>query len=119
MKKLYACLVACGVLFSLIMTGCRKSSDNNPEKQIRLAASASLGNYLVDKDGRTIYVFANDANGTSSCSGGCEAIWPAFNVTGLTSADLGNSSLLIKGGHCTCFLLLQMVIIHLSIRAKH
>lgn len=40
------------------------------------AQSSSLGVILVDGSGRTVYEFANDTNGTSTCTGGCAANWP-------------------------------------------
>lgn len=73
------------------------SSDNNndttptPEakKEISLATSTTLGSYLTDKDGRSLYFFAADANGQASCTGGCEAVWPTFNIDNLTADKLG------------------------------
>jgi predicted lipoprotein with Yx(FWY)xxD motif len=56
---------------------------------IALSTSATLGSYLSDKDGRTLYFFSTDANGQSSCTGGCEALWPAFFVDNLTADKLG------------------------------
>jgi predicted lipoprotein with Yx(FWY)xxD motif len=38
--------------------------------------ATSLGVILVDGSGRTVYEFANDANGTSACIGACAANWP-------------------------------------------
>jgi predicted lipoprotein with Yx(FWY)xxD motif len=56
---------------------------------IMLSTSATLGSYLTDKTGRSLYFFATDANGQTSCTGGCEAFWPAFFVDNLTADKLG------------------------------
>jgi predicted lipoprotein with Yx(FWY)xxD motif len=40
------------------------------------AQPTSLGTILVDGKGRTVYEFANDKNGGSTCTGGCAANWP-------------------------------------------
>jgi len=72
------------------------SSDNNNDttpttevkKEISLSTSTTLGSYLTDKDGRSLYFFAADANGQASCSGGCEAVWPPFYVDNLTADKL-------------------------------
>ncbi|WP_264537826.1 hypothetical protein [Flavobacterium sp. N1736] len=56
---------------------------------VKLATSPTLGSYLTDKDGRSLYFFATDANGQVSCTGGCEAVWPPFNVDNLTADKLG------------------------------
>ncbi|WPO78576.1 hypothetical protein [Flavobacterium sp. KACC 22761] len=57
--------------------------------EINLSTSTSLGSYLSDKSGRSLYFFATDANGQSSCTGGCEAFWPVFFVDNLTTEKLG------------------------------
>jgi predicted lipoprotein with Yx(FWY)xxD motif len=41
----------------------------------------SLGKVLVDSNGRTLYGFASDMNGTSTCNGSCAQIWPPVIVT--------------------------------------
>ncbi|PSR57132.1 hypothetical protein AHMF7605_01270 [Adhaeribacter arboris] len=70
--------------------------DNNvtpppaPTEQVKLQTSSSLGSYLVDKDGRTLYYFSNDANGQNNCPGGCEAVWPYFFVENLTDDMIGD-----------------------------
>jgi predicted lipoprotein with Yx(FWY)xxD motif len=40
------------------------------------AAKTSLGRVLVDGRGRTLYLFAIDKRGASSCSGQCAVFWP-------------------------------------------
>jgi predicted lipoprotein with Yx(FWY)xxD motif len=39
------------------------------------AQATALGTILVDAKGRTVYDFANDKNGASTCSGACAANW--------------------------------------------
>lgn len=48
-----------------------------------------LGTYLVDGQGRTLYMFESDANGTSSCTGGCATTWPPLTSTGKPTAGAG------------------------------
>jgi predicted lipoprotein with Yx(FWY)xxD motif len=45
-------------------------------------ASSKLGQILVDKRGRTLYLFARDRHGKSSCSGLCAGYWPALTTKG-------------------------------------
>ena len=40
------------------------------------AHATSLGTILVDGAGRTVHEFANDASGTSACTGACASNWP-------------------------------------------
>jgi predicted lipoprotein with Yx(FWY)xxD motif len=50
--------------------------------------STSLGDVLVDKDGRTLYMFTKDTKGsTSVCEGDCLAAWPP-----LGQADAGDGA---------------------------
>lgn len=58
---------------------------------------ATFGKVLTDNQGRTLYFFARDTKGTSTCTGGCLTRWPVFNVpsvvvaqnSGLNAADFG------------------------------
>jgi predicted lipoprotein with Yx(FWY)xxD motif len=39
-------------------------------------ATTAAGKVLVDPTGRTLYVFAPDSRGHSTCTGSCETYWP-------------------------------------------
>lgn len=45
---------------------------------VRIASNGSFGSIMTDSAGRSLYFFSVDYNGTSNCSGGCLAAWPAF-----------------------------------------
>jgi len=60
-----------------------------PTKLVKLATSGTLGQYLVDKDGNTLYFFSNDTKGRNSCSGGCATVWPYFSAGPITQNSLG------------------------------
>jgi predicted lipoprotein with Yx(FWY)xxD motif len=80
---------------NLGLTEC--NNDNAPQTSsatIKLTHSATLGSYLTDKDGYTLYFFSNDANGANNCTGGCITNWPIYNVDGLTQDKLGAGLLL-------------------------
>lgn len=54
-----------------------------PNSSIRVAHNASVGDYLTDADGMTLYYFKNDqGKGNSTCteSNNCTFIWPLFNA---------------------------------------
>ena len=57
------------------------------------SASSSLGKILVAKNGMTLYMFASDQNGKSSCNGACAQFWPPYTGTPKAGAGL-NASLL-------------------------
>ncbi|MBS1598819.1 MAG: hypothetical protein JST75_11400 [Bacteroidetes bacterium] len=83
----------------LLASGCSKSggygnSSNYPPtttstKAITIKSNSTFGNYMVDKDGRTLYFFANDADGKNHCGAGCDFLWPIFNVANLSADNLG------------------------------
>lgn len=52
-------------------------------------ADTSLGSVLVDGEGFTLYVFANDQSDQSSCTGDCAAAWPALTSDGEPAAGDG------------------------------
>jgi len=77
-------------IVAFLQPGCMKNTNSdNPVYAVKLGTSNTLGQYLVDKDGRTLYMFANDANGRTSCTGGCAAIWPYFTIADLSQAKFG------------------------------
>ncbi len=45
-------------------------------------ASTALGDVLVDRQGRTLYLFARDSGATSACTGPCAVNWPPLRVRG-------------------------------------
>ncbi len=55
---------------------------------VRTAAVADLGTVMVGADGRTLYGFTDDKDGTSTCAGPCAAAWPPLIVSGGLPADL-------------------------------
>ena len=57
-------------------------------------ASSSLGDILVDADGRTLYAFTKDKGDQSACSGGCATNWPA--LTGTAAAGTGVQASLLS-----------------------
>lgn len=78
----------------LVIAGfaCKKSDttmNTTSQFAVSIATDPTLGKYLVDKDGYSLYFFSNDFKGRNSCSGGCAAYWPYFYAGTLTSANLG------------------------------
>jgi predicted lipoprotein with Yx(FWY)xxD motif len=47
-----------------------------------MLADTPLGKVIVDAEGRTLYGFANDKDGASTCNGNCAKAWPAATITG-------------------------------------
>ena len=68
------------VLAVIMLAGAAVAAEKMNEYSVNLATNNTLGSYLVNQTGFTLYYFNNDApgNGTSACSGKCSQIWPPF-----------------------------------------
>jgi predicted lipoprotein with Yx(FWY)xxD motif len=51
------------------------------------STEGELGTFLVDGDGRTLYVFTADAPGVSNCDADCLTSWPPLLTDGRPAAD--------------------------------
>ncbi len=61
------------------------------------AAQSKLGMILVDAQGRTLYAFTNDANGSPTCNGACANAWPPVAADSATTPGPGlNGALFSK-----------------------
>jgi len=62
---------------------------------VNVGQDATLGSFLVDSKGMTLYLFTKDTPNTSTCYGGCAKAWPPLLTTGAPSGGAGvNASLL-------------------------
>ena len=57
--------------------------------------STSLGNTLVDAQGRTLYLFQKDSGTTSTCTGACATFWPPLIAPGAPTSGSGANASLI------------------------
>lgn len=48
---------------------------------VKVTQNAKFGAILTTADGITLYTFAQDANGKSTCTGACAATWPPLTTT--------------------------------------
>jgi predicted lipoprotein with Yx(FWY)xxD motif len=62
--------------------GTEASTDGVGAEATVAVAGTSLGEVLVDGAGMTLYLFTPDAQGPSTCSGGCAELWPPLVVEG-------------------------------------
>ncbi len=56
----------------------------------------SLGKILVDSKGRTLYMYAPDKHGKSSCYGQCATFWPPLIKTSAVMTGAGIKASLVK-----------------------
>ena len=59
------------------------TATTEPDAATVQVASSSLGEILVDADGRSLYLFMPDAQGESTCYDACESNWPPLTVEGI------------------------------------
>ena len=52
-------------------------------------AETDAGPSLVGPDGRTLYIFTRDTEGTSNCADDCAALWPPFEVEAGATVEPG------------------------------
>jgi predicted lipoprotein with Yx(FWY)xxD motif len=70
------------------------SSGSSPATVVDLRGS-TLGQILVDGQGRTLYLFAADKAGRSACDGACASAWPPYLSTGAPQAGTGVTGALL------------------------
>ena len=51
-----------------------------PPETVGVASNDELGDFLVDAEGMTLYLFTNDEEGVSNCADDCTENWPPFTV---------------------------------------
>jgi predicted lipoprotein with Yx(FWY)xxD motif len=79
-------------------TTAASSTSNSASQQaaftINIGYKSSLGFYLVNGSGFSLYVFTNDTQGSgvSTCYGGCATFWPAVSVASIAIPPGLNSS---------------------------
>lgn len=80
------------LFISVVFKSCSKNSTTTPPVKItsvQLATDATLGTFLTDNKGNTLYYFSDDIDGTSKCTGGCLTVWPIFYDSLLSATTLG------------------------------
>lgn len=57
--------------------------------EVDVATDATVGMYLTGEDGKTLYLFAQDSSGKSTCNGACAQNWPPFTLSGSDTVKAG------------------------------
>ena len=89
-------LAACGSSGGSSSTASVQPPKNNAGTPATVGVtSTSLGNILVDAQGRTLYLFQKDTGTTSTCTGACATNWPPLIAPAAPTTGSGaNASLL-------------------------
>jgi predicted lipoprotein with Yx(FWY)xxD motif len=62
---------------------------------VNVGQNSTLGSFLVDSKGMTLYLFTKDTPNTSNCYGSCAAIWPPLLTSGSPVAGAGVTASLL------------------------
>ena len=57
--------------------------------QVGVAEKEPYGTYLVDAEGKALYLFMADTDGSSTCNGDCAGAWPPLTTEGEPMAGDG------------------------------
>jgi predicted lipoprotein with Yx(FWY)xxD motif len=84
---------------SLALAACSsKTPAMAAEPTVKVANDATLGDFLVDGNGMTLYMYVPDKPDESTCTGACLEAWPPLVTEGSPVAGSGvNASLLGAG----------------------
>jgi len=67
------------IVLVVALAGCGSSKSSSGTADVKVASS-KLGKIVVDRSGRTLYLFTADKGAKSTCSGACAATWPPYKV---------------------------------------
>jgi predicted lipoprotein with Yx(FWY)xxD motif len=98
MKRLIPVAFAAAAI-AVVVAGCGSSnggggsataaSSSSPPPTTIKTAKTKLGTFLVDGQGRTLYLFEADKPNMSNCSGGCTSIWPPLSAKSMPKVSGG------------------------------
>jgi predicted lipoprotein with Yx(FWY)xxD motif len=86
--------IAVGASLSVGLGSASASTHSSNAAKVALGSS-QLGRILVDGRGHTLYLFAKDKQGKSSCTASCAGFWPPLIATGKTLAGGGAKTSLL------------------------
>src|SRR5690349_13453036 len=88
--------LSAALVLGLVAAGCGGAIPGKQGDTGVKVTSNSLGTFLVDAQGHTLYLFERDEKSDSYCSGACAAVWPPFEadhapqaMAGLRTSALG------------------------------
>lgn len=99
MRKFAILIGALALGFGLVLAQADDSDDRDDAAPAQLLGATSVqlsaGGFLVDAEGRALYLFTNDSPGISTCEDNCLVNWPPLLYEGELSAGSGiNADLL-------------------------
>jgi predicted lipoprotein with Yx(FWY)xxD motif len=97
MKKQF--LVSSLITLTIILSACGSAAPtaNLPSgpASVGVSQNASLGSFLADSKGMTLYLYTVDTPNTSNCYGPCAVAWPPLLTSGAPVAGTGVTASLL------------------------
>lgn len=94
MKNLLLTIGALAASLTLIGVASAAKTSSSATARVSVGSTA-LGRILVDGHGHTLYLFAKDTRGKSTCAGACAGFWPPLIAAGKPLAGPGVKSTLL------------------------
>jgi predicted lipoprotein with Yx(FWY)xxD motif len=94
------CALMAVVVLALCFSNCDDDDPAVNTGEVTLQNNATLGNFLVDGKGMTLYYFTKDVNGKSNCTGGCLTAWPIYYAEDIkpgAGIDAGDFTTITRG----------------------
>lgn len=63
------------------------SESSGERETVKTAKDGELGTYLVDEEGKALYLFEKDKSDKSTCYGACAQVWPPVTTSGQPQAE--------------------------------
>ena len=83
------------IIIALILSACASATPTPSALQptgpatVNISQNATLGSFLVDSKGMTLYLYTTDTPNTSNCYGPCATAWPYLLTNGAPIAGSG------------------------------
>ena len=77
MNSMIKAMSAAALVIAIVLAGSGMSLAAGSDKP-KIGTSATLGSYLTDGKGMTLYYFKKDAQDKNSCAGPCIEKWPVY-----------------------------------------
>lgn len=95
MKRLLLFIGILALVSGLVIAQADDAAEDDSNVETTFTVQVSDDGYLVDAEGRTLYLFTNDSPGVSTCEDACLVNWPPLLFTGELLAGEGiNAELL-------------------------
>ena len=92
MKRFIVAIVLLVVAAAVLTAGAAARGQSGAVVKL---GQSNLGRIIVDSHGRTLYLFAHDKHGKSTCYGACASYWPPLITRGKPHANSGARSRLV------------------------